>query len=123
MSTSIVRVPHSEIVARVNCFLRDNLGEPVTMSHLSHVVGVSERTLRAAFHDIVGISPKQHIIQERLRAARAALCAAVPGSATVTDIAMSYGFFELGRFAGRYRHAFGEVPSWTLRHNVAEQMA
>jgi transcriptional regulator GlxA family with amidase domain len=41
-------VPHSEIVARVNCFLRDNLGEPVTMSHLSHVVGVSERTLRAA---------------------------------------------------------------------------
>jgi transcriptional regulator GlxA family with amidase domain len=114
MSTSIVRVPHSEIVARVNCFLRDNLGEPVTMSHLSHVVGVSERTLRAAFHDIVGISPKQHIIQERLRAARAALRAAVPGS---------YGFFELGRFAGRYRHAFGEVPSWTLRHNVAEQMA
>ena len=123
MSTSIVRVPHSEIVARVNCFLRDNLGEPVTMSHLSHVVGVSERTLRAAFHDVVGISPKQHIIKERLRAARAALRAAVPGSATVTDIAMSYGFFELGRFAGRYRHTFGEVPSSTLRHDVSGQIA
>ena len=123
MSTSPVRVPHSEIVSRVNCFLRDNLGEPLTMSHLSRVVGVSERTLRAAFHDVVGISPKQHIIRQRLQAARAALRAAVPGSATVTDIAMSYGFFELGRFAGRYRHTFGEVPSWTLRHDVTEQIA
>ena len=123
MPTITVRVPHSEIVARVDCFLRDNLGEPVTMSHLSHVVGVSERTLRAAFHDVVGISPKQHIIRQRLQAARDALRAAVPGSATVTDIAMSFGFFELGRFAGRYRHTFGEVPSFTLRHDVGEQMA
>jgi transcriptional regulator GlxA family with amidase domain len=123
MSISTLRVPHSEIVARVDSFLRDNLGEPVTMSHLSRVAGVSERTLRAAFHDILGISPKQHIIRRRLQAAREALRAAVPGSATVTDIAMSYGFFELGRFAGRYRHTFGEVPSWTLRHDVEEQIA
>ena len=118
-----LRVPHSEIIARVDSFLRDNLGEPVTMSHLSRVAGVSERTLRAAFHHVIGISPKQHIIRRRLQAARAALRAAVPGSATVTDIAMSYGFFELGRFAGRYRHTFGEVPSSTLRHDVAEDIA
>ena len=38
---------------------------------------------------------------------------------TVTDVAMAYGFFELGRFAGRYRHAFGEAPSRTLRHVAA----
>jgi transcriptional regulator GlxA family with amidase domain len=120
---SIVRVPHSEVVARVDSFLRDNLGEPVTMSHLSRVAGVSERTLRAAFHHIVGISPKQHIIRQRLQAARDALLAAVPGSATVTDIAMSYGFFELGRFAGRYRHTFGERPSWTLRHDIEQKVA
>ena len=123
MSTSTVRVPHSEIVARVDSFLRHNLGEPVTMSHLSRVAGVSERTLRAAFHRILGISPKQHIIRQRLQAARDALLAAVPGSATVTDIAMSHGFFELGRFAGRYRHTFGEVPSWTLRHDIEQKIA
>ena len=120
---SIVRVPHSEVVARVDTFLRDNLGEAVTMSHLSRVAGVSERTLRAAFHHIVGVSPKQHIIRQRLQAARDALLAAVPGSATVTDIAMSYGFFELGRFAGRYRHTFGEMPSWTLRHDIEQKVA
>ena len=116
-------MPRSEIVAQVNDFLRNNLGEPVTVSLLSRVVGVSERTLRAAFHDVIGISPKQHIIRQRLQAARAALRAAAPGSKTVTDIAMSYGFFELGRFAGRYRHTFGEQPSWTLRHDVDKKIA
>jgi len=123
MSTITARVPRSEIIARVDSYLRDNPGEPVTVSHLSRVAGVSERTLRAAFHDVLGISPKQHILQQRLQAARAALRAAAPGSATVTDIAMSYGFFELGRFAGRYRHVFGEVPSWTLRHDADEKIA
>jgi transcriptional regulator GlxA family with amidase domain len=121
----IHHVPRAEIVARVNEFLRRNLGEPVTVTELSRVAGVSERTLRAAFHDVVGVSPKQHMLRERLRAARAALRAAAPGTTTVTDVAMSYGFFELGRFAGRYRHTFGEAPSRTLRlrHEVDVKIA
>jgi AraC family ethanolamine operon transcriptional activator len=100
-------------------FLRDNLKEPMTITEISRQVGVSERTLRAAFHDVVGLSPKQYAITERLRAVRDALSAADPETTTVTDVAMTYGFFELGRFAGRYRDTFGEAPSRTLRH-VAE---
>jgi transcriptional regulator GlxA family with amidase domain len=109
------RIPRQQLVARVLAFLRDNLGEPVTVASLSRMAGVSERTLRAAFHDVLGLSPKQYVITGRLRAVHAALSAADPETTTVTDIAMEYGFFELGRFAGRYRHAFGEVPSRTLR--------
>jgi AraC family transcriptional regulator, ethanolamine operon transcriptional activator len=99
-------------------FLRDNLGEPVTVTDLSRMAGVSERTLRAAFHDVMGISPKRYAITQRLQAAHQALCSANPETTTVTDVAMTFGFFELGRFAGRYRHTFGEVPSETLRHAV-----
>src|SRR5688572_5338438 len=123
MSTIPARVPRSEIVARVDSFLHANPGEPVTVAHLSRVAGVSERTLRAAFHDVVGVSPKQHVIRQRLQAARAALRAAAPGTTTVTDVAMSYGFLELGRFAGRYRNTFGEAPSWTLRHQAEAKVA
>jgi hypothetical protein len=36
---------------------------------------------------------------------------------------MSYGFLELGRFAGRYRDTFGEAPSWTLRHQAEAKVA
>jgi transcriptional regulator GlxA family with amidase domain len=95
--------------------LRGRLNEPVTMAQLSRLAGVSERTLRAAFHDVLGRSPKQFAIAQRLRAAREALRAADPETTTVTDIATAYGFFELGRFAGRYRETFGEAPSQTLR--------
>ena len=113
---SLLRIPRPELVARVVTFLHNNVGEPVTVAEMSGMAGVSERTLRAAFRDVVGLSPKQYAITERLRAAHDALCAADPKTTTVTDVAMAYGFFELGRFAGRYRHAFGEPPSRTLRH-------
>jgi transcriptional regulator GlxA family with amidase domain len=108
-----------QLVARAIELLRDHVNEPVTMAKLSRLAGVSERTLRAAFHDVLGLSPKQYAIAERLRAAREALRAADPETTTVTDIATAYGFFELGRFAGRYRDAFGEPPSQTLHHVAA----
>ena len=104
----------SELVSRAVTLLRDQVNEPVTMVELSRQTGVSERTLRAAFHDVLGLSPKQYAIGQRLHAAHEALCAADPETTTVTDIATEYGFFELGRFAGRYRHTFGEAPSQTL---------
>ena len=111
--------PRGELVARAVTLLRDHISEPVTMAELSRLAGVSERTLRAAFHEVLGRSPKQYAIDQRLRAAREALRVADPETTTVTDIATAYGFFELGRFAGRYRDTFGEVPSRTLHHAAA----
>src|SRR3954447_3891839 len=108
------RPSRAELVAQVDDFLRTNINEPVTVGDLSRMAGVSERTLRSAFHDVLGISPKQWALRQRLAAAHEALSAANPGTTTVTEVAMSYGFFELGRFAGRYRSAFGQRPSQTL---------
>lgn len=108
------RPSRAELVAQVDDFLRDNINEPITVGDLSRMAGVSERTLRSAFHDVLGVSPKQWALRQRLAAAREALSAAAPGTTTVTEVAMSYGFFELGRFAGRYRTVFGEMPSETL---------
>jgi transcriptional regulator GlxA family with amidase domain len=108
------RPSRAELVTQVDDFLRTNINEPVTVGDLSRMAGVSERTLRSAFHDVLGISPKQWALRQRLAAAHEALSAANPGTTTVTEVAMSYGFFELGRFAGRYRSAFGQRPSQTL---------
>src|SRR3954464_1663456 len=60
------RPSRAELVARVDDFLRDNINEPITVGDLSRMAGVSERTLRSAFHDVLGISPKQWALRQRL---------------------------------------------------------
>jgi AraC-like DNA-binding protein len=49
-----------------------------------------------------------------MHSARRALREAAP-STSVTDIAMRYGFWQLGRFAVEYKALVGESPSATLR--------
>jgi AraC family ethanolamine operon transcriptional activator len=50
----------------------------------------------------------------RMAAVRGELLAGRPGT-TVTDTAMRWGFFHLGRFAEEYGALFSELPSQTLR--------
>jgi transcriptional regulator GlxA family with amidase domain len=102
------------VVLQASKFLRDRSADGVRIGEVSRAVGVSERTLRNAFHKEHGLSPKQYELRERLQAAREALCD-VTTAHTVTDVASRHGFFELGRFASRYKHTFGESPSETLK--------
>jgi transcriptional regulator GlxA family with amidase domain len=103
-----------QIVDRACEFLRAHAGEGVRIGEVSRAAGISERALRNAFHREHGLSPKQYDLRERLHGVRQALCDG-PTSATVTLIASQYGFFELGRFAGIYKNAFGESPSHTIK--------
>jgi transcriptional regulator GlxA family with amidase domain len=66
------------------------------------------------------MSPTQYMRSVRLRDVRRALRASEGRGATVTNVATSYGFYELGRFAAAYREAFGEVPSETLRNTCRQ---
>lgn len=58
--------------------------------------------------------PLQYLKNCRLEAARHELSNPGPEKTSVTDVAMRYGFHHLGRFAGYYKSAFGELPSETL---------
>ena len=113
------RVQAPQIISRLDAFLRDHLDEPLQLSQLCDVTGVSERSLRNACHAVCGTSPKRYLTRRRLEAVRHALEQARPGQATVTRIATEFGFFELGRFAGIYTSVFGERPSDTLRGDAS----
>lgn len=113
------RIRAPQVVKRLDAFLREHLDEPIQMSQLCDVTGVSERSLRNACHAVCGTSPKRYLTQRRLEAVRRALAEATPGQDTVTRIATDFGFFELGRFAGVYTSVFGERPSDTLRNGTA----
>src|ERR1700742_1050460 len=95
-------------------WLRAHLSEPVQLDRLAEVSGVAPRTLERHFREFLGTTPFGWTRRMRLARARQALLHAGPED-TVTDIALSNGFAQLGRFAAEYRQAFGELPSKTMR--------
>jgi len=88
---------------------------PLRMSSLCDELAVSVRRLEYAFQDIYGMSPGQYSRRIRASLARKRLQEGSPQTATVTEIAMAYGFWHLGRFSAIYRELFHENPSETLR--------
>ena len=95
-------------------FICGNLHRPVTRDRLAEVAGVSIRTLSRAFVKRFGQGPVEFLKQRRMDAAYRDLLGAAPDGASVTEIAVRYGFAHLGRFAVEYRKAFLESPSATL---------
>src|SRR6266480_4659171 len=106
---------HPIVVRRALDVVAARAGESFVIADLCRAAGVSERTLRNAFHDVYGLSPKQYLVRQGLVEARNALLLARGTRGAVTQVATECGFFELGRFAAAYRLLFGERPSDTLR--------
>jgi AraC-like DNA-binding protein len=100
-------------------WLRGHLSEPVKLDTLAAVSGAPPRTLERHFRTFLGTTPLGWTRQMRLARAREALLRAGPED-SVTDIALSNGFAQLGRFAAEYRRAFGELPSRTIRRTESE---
>ncbi|BDG70450.1 hypothetical protein Rmf_03790 [Roseomonas fluvialis] len=103
------------IMRRADDFIEANATVPVSRTDLCRAAGSSARTLDMLFQERFGCSMQTYLRSRRLWMARRALIAGDPLHQTVTDIALGCGFWELGRFAVAYRHAFGERPSETLR--------
>jgi AraC-like DNA-binding protein len=95
-------------------YIVENLDHALTLSELAANAGTSVRTLTRAFRRRFATSPQQFIRDRRLEAANRALLIAETGEVTVTEIAMHFGFWHLGRFSTSYRTVFGESPSSTL---------
>jgi AraC-like DNA-binding protein len=105
---------HSAILARFEDFVAENDNQPLYLLEICAAIGTSERMLRMCCQEHLGMGPVRYLWLRRMHLARRALMEANPGTATVARIAMDYGFWELGRFAVRYRELFGESPSASL---------
>ena len=101
-------------VKRAVDYLEAHIDAPVTLADLVAASGVPGRTLLKHFTDSKGVSPMRYLRNARFQRVRQALLAAQPGD-SVTTIAMTCGFFHMGRFSVEYRARFGESPSETLR--------
>lgn len=101
--------PH--FIKRTECYIRENLHEPLNIEILAKNAGVSTRTLFSGFKNFLGTTPMAYLKDLRLEKAHQELRNSEYQS--VTDIAYKWGFTHLGRFSQEYKRRYGELPSST----------
>jgi len=110
------RARRQQIVRRAEEYLRAHLAEPFSLSGLADATGVGPRQVQYHFRKIYGLTPLAWFRSRKLARIREELKRRGRSETRVTDVAMSWGCYRLGRFSREYRNLFGESPSETLRH-------
>jgi AraC-like DNA-binding protein len=100
-------------VRRAAEYLDANLAQPIRMTELATVTGVSVRSIQVGFQKHRGCSPLEFLRTRRLLRARSMLLNGT--DASVTEVALACGFEHLGRFSAAYKARFGERPVDTCR--------
>lgn len=107
----------SDAVARATTFIRDHLGEPISVGDIARAARLSVRGVQSAFSRVLGTTPAVYVRGARLAEVRADLLASDPTQTTVAEVARRWGFAHLPRFAQHYRAEYGEQPHATLRRS------
>jgi AraC-like DNA-binding protein len=117
----LLRAPESPArrghVRRVVDLIEAHPDRDLSLAELAHAAGTTARALQRGFKEVVGMSPTAYVRAVRLDRVHAELLSGA--GASVTDVAMRWGFFHLGRFAQQYRERFGVLPSQTVRRAVS----
>jgi len=95
---------------RLQHYIADHLGAPVSLADLADAAGLGTRSLHALCRQHQLPPPMTMLRQARLDAARRQL---QRGGQSVTAVALAHGFDHLGRFSAQYRQRFDELPSCT----------
>lgn len=111
------RQAKSDVVKAAEHYALNNTEDHLYIKDLCRATGVSERTLEYAFREVMGLSPTAYLTRIRLHKVREALLRASPETATVTEVALQWGFWHFGEFAKAYKSCFHELPSETLRRS------
>jgi AraC-like DNA-binding protein len=97
-------------------YIEQNWDQPITVEALALVANASVRSLFYSFKKSRGVSPMAFVRQVRLQHPKEMLVSARPKT-SVTSVASTCGFSNMGHFAKYYCAAFGEHPSATLRNS------
>lgn len=106
--------PVSLAVRQAERLILSEPGATYSPTILARTIGVSRRSLFRGFQRLRGYGPMEAVRRARLLCVRRDLLAA-DSRERVTDVAMRWGFYHLGRFSGLYSEYFGERPSQTRR--------
>ncbi|MEP4079695.1 helix-turn-helix domain-containing protein [Haloferula sp.] len=94
-------------------FMKEQADQAITIAEVQEHAGVSERTLRYAFEDIYGMSPKSYLLHLRLNRLRLDLIR--NPDLPIGHLAKRWSFRHMGQLSKDYHKLFGELPSHTKR--------
>lgn len=100
--------PGYEHLVEATELMAANIEEPLPLSEIAEVAGVSLRQLERLFHRYHNVTPAQHYLALRLRRAREMLAHT---SAPIMQITIACGFQTASHFCKAYRAQFGHPPS------------
>lgn len=93
---------------RVAAHLQDHLTEPLNLSKLAELAGMSEFHFSRMFKKATGLSPSRYFIRQRVARAQQLL---QEGGASIIEIAMSVGYSSPSHFAQVFKRETGLPPS------------
>jgi AraC-like DNA-binding protein len=88
-------------------YVHNNYTEPIQIQQISEAASVSKRECLRCFHHIVGISPRQYVIDLRVRKAKQLLA---ESSLSLVEICGNCGFHDQSYFTKTFREATGLSP-------------
>src|SRR5688572_21182275 len=100
----------SAIVRRAEESSLAHLSDGICIADICACADVSERSLRLAFQQIMGIGPNAYLKLRRLHCVRADLERADPHVTSISMTALQWGFWHFGHFTHDYVNLFGEKP-------------
>ena len=99
----------------VTAAIAERIDEPISVSMLSSVVGLSRSYFSHAFRRSVGLTPHAHVV--RLRVERA-MTLMVHTEASLSEVALAVGFADQSHFSRAFRRLTGVTPAhWRRAHN------
>lgn len=101
-------------VERVRNYVLDHITADIAIDELADVCKISRKSLYNLFEREAGLTPSAYVRRLKLESAYAEL-KNNERVRNVTQVALKYGFTNLGRFSAQYREQIGELPSQTLR--------
>jgi AraC-like DNA-binding protein len=103
----------AQALQKARRWLLDNLHDEVDIEQMAAAASVSSRTLYNLFRKEMSMTPAEFVRAVKIEIIHHLL--SQNDGRSVTDIAIEYGFTNLGRFARQYRQQMGELPSATRK--------
>ena len=107
-SEKLEAVLQARIMTELKNYVRQHLGEPITIEDLARHVHYSRTYITVQFKAATGMSIMDYVEQQRIRRAKELLG---QGNRTITQISEDLGYSSLQYFSRRFHKAVGCAPS------------